>query len=184
MLATRHITGELARSSGRGLRPVAVLAPGVLGQTGIETSELMLGLVRQLHPAAVIVIDALASRRLSRLGCTVQLSDTGISPGAGVGNARPRIDRAIMGVPVVGIGVPTVVDAATLALDLLPGGDDGTETEDERALGKSSRRAARDDGHSREIDLLIERAARLVAMGINCALQPSLTPAEVFSLVS
>ena len=186
VLATRHITGELARSSGlEGLRPVAVLAPGVLGQTGIETSELLLGLVRQLHPAAVIVIDALASRRLSRLGCTVQLSDTGISPGAGVGNARPRIDRANMGVPVIGIGVPTVVDAATLALDLLPGGDDGTETEDERALREIiAPRGEEMMVTPREIDLLIERAARLVAMGVNCALQPGLTFSEMLSLVS
>lgn len=102
-----------------------------------------------------------------------------------MGNARPRIDRAIMGVPVIGIGVPTVVDAATLALDLLPGGDDGTETEDERALREIiAPRGEEMMVTPREIDLLIERAARLVAMGINCALQPSLTPAEVFSLVS
>lgn len=115
VLATRHITGELARSTGLDdLRPVAVLAPGVLGQTGIETGELLYSVTQKLRPAALIVVDALASRRLDRLGCTVQVSDTGISPGSGVGNARPKIDRQTMGVPVVSIGVPTVVDALTL----------------------------------------------------------------------
>ena len=94
VLATRHITGEIARSAGLGdLRGVAVLAPGVLGQTGIETSEIIAGIVEKVHPAAVIVVDALASRRLSRLGCTVQMSDSGIRPGAGVGNARREISK-------------------------------------------------------------------------------------------
>lgn len=86
VLATRHITGELARSTGLdALRPVAVLAPGVLGQTGIETGELIFSVAQKIRPSAVIAIDALASRRLERLGCTMQISDTGISPGAGVG---------------------------------------------------------------------------------------------------
>lgn len=185
VLATRHITGELARSAGlSGLRPVAVLAPGVLGQTGIETSELLQSLAGKLKPAAVIVIDALASRRLSRLGCTVQLSDTGISPGAGVGNVRPRIDRATLGASVIGMGVPTVVDAATLVLDLLSESGE-QEAESENSLRKIlSPRGEEMIVTPREIDLLIERAARLIALGINCALQPSLTIEELLSLTS
>ena len=109
VLATRHISGELARSVGLGdLRPVSVLSPGVLGQTGIETGEILLGIVEKVKPGAVIVIDALASRKLSRLGCTVQMSDTGISPGAGVGNARKEISRDTLGVSVISVGVPIV----------------------------------------------------------------------------
>ena len=120
ILATRHISGEIARSTGLDrLRAVAVMNTGVTGQTGIETGELLLGVIGRIRPSALIVVDALASRRLERLGCTVQISDTGISPGAGVGNHRARIDRDTMGVPVIAIGVPTVVDALTLAFDLL-----------------------------------------------------------------
>ena len=102
ILATRHISGELARSVGLGdLRPVAAVAPGVMGKTGIEVAEILQGMVRQIRPSAIIVIDALASRQLSRLGCTVQLSNTGIRPGSGVGNARQEISRNTIGVPVM-----------------------------------------------------------------------------------
>ena len=91
ILATRHITGELARSTGLDkLRPVAVLSTGVTGQTGIETFEYIESIVKKVRPTAVVVIDALASRRLSRLGCTIQISDTGIAPGAGVQNHRKK----------------------------------------------------------------------------------------------
>jgi spore protease len=94
VLATRHIQGELARSAGLdGLRPVAVMNTGVTGQTGIETGEYILSVVKRIRPNAVVVIDALASRRLERLGTTLQISDAGISPGAGVGNHRTRITR-------------------------------------------------------------------------------------------
>jgi spore protease len=120
VLATRHIQGEIARSTGLDkLRPVAVVNTGVTGQTGIQTGELLQGVIKNIRPSAVIAVDALASRRLERLGCTVQISDTGIAPGAGVGNRRIRIDQDTMGVPVIAVGVPTVVDALTLAFDLL-----------------------------------------------------------------
>ena len=178
VLATRHITGELARSTGLDdLRPVAVLAPGVLGQTGIETGELLYSVTQKLRPAALIVVDALASRRLDRLGCTVQVSDTGISPGSGVGNARPKIDRQTMGVPVVSMGVPTVVDAMTLAADLLGREEAGMEEE-------ISPRGEPMVVTPREIDLLIDRAAKLVSMAINHALQPSFTLEDLGTLVS
>lgn len=182
VLATRHITGEFARSVGlENLRAAAVITPGVLGQTGIETGELLLGIVERLKPAAVIVVDALASRQLSRLGCTVQLSDAGISPGSGVGNARPKIDKTTLGVPVLSMGVPTVVDAATLAADLLS--DDGDE-ENDQIRQKISPRGAQMMVTPREIDLLVERAARLVAMGINRALHPAFSTEDLYSLVS
>ena len=120
VLATRHIGGEIARSTGLDrLRPVAVMQTGVTGQTGIETGEYILSIVRRIRPTAVVAIDALASRRTERLGCTLQISDTGISPGAGVGNHRTKITKETIGVPVIAIGVPTVVDAQTLAADIL-----------------------------------------------------------------
>ena len=156
---------------------MAVLAPGVLGQTGIETGELLYSVTQKLRPAALIVVDALASRRLDRLGCTVQVSDTGISPGSGVGNARPKIDRQTMGVPVVSIGVPTVVDAMTLAADLLGREEAGMEEE-------ISPRGEPMVVTPREIDLLIDRAAKLVSMAINHALQPSFTLEDLGTLVS
>ena len=178
ILATRHITGELARSTGLdSLRPVAVLAPGVLGQTGIETGELLYSVTQKLRPAALIVVDALASRRLNRLGCTVQVSDTGISPGSGVGNARPQINEKTMGVPVISMGVPTVVDAMTLASDLLGREEEGVEEE-------VSPRGEPMVVTPREIDLLIDRAAKLVSMAINHALQPEFSIEDLGALVS
>lgn len=171
ILATRHITGELKRSLGlSGLRSVAVLAPGVLGQTGIETGELIKSVVESIKPSAVIAIDALASRSLSRLGCTIQISDAGISPGSGVGNHRLSLNKETMGIPVIGIGVPTVVDAQTLALELIPEAKLSYQQK-----GLVSPRGEQMIVTPREIDLLIERASRLVGMSLNCALHKGLS---------
>ena len=138
------------------LRPVAAVSTGVLGNTGFESAELLAGLIVELNPAAVIAIDALAARDLSRLGCTVQLSNTGIHPGAGVQNARKGLSQETLGIPVIGIGVPTVVDAATLALDLMQDPSEGWEE-------KISPRGAKMVVTPREIDLLVSRSARLIA---------------------
>lgn len=182
ILATRHISGELAKSIGlEKLRPVAVLSPGVLGQTGIETGELILSLVKRLNPSAVIAIDALASKELRRLGCTVQISNTGISPGSGIGNMRLAIDEATLGVPVIGIGIPTVVDAVTLATDLLNVSD---EERLKKYDNKISPRGEKMIVTPREIDLLIERASKLTGMAINCALHPDFSTEDLLSLVS
>lgn len=171
ILATRHITGELKRSLGlSGLRSVAVLSPGVLGQTGIETGELIKSVVESIKPSAVIAIDALASRSLSRLGCTIQISDAGISPGSGVGNHRLSLNKETMGIPVIGIGVPTVVDAQTLALELIPEAKLSYQQK-----GLVSPRGEQMIVTPREIDLLIERASRLVGMSLNCALHKGLS---------
>ena len=173
IFSTRHIGKELQKTLGfEKLRPVARIAPGVLGQNGIETSEILAGIVRQVSPAAIITVDALASRKLSRLGCTVQICDTGITPGSGVGNARAEISKETMGVPVIAVGVPTVVDAATLAYDL---------TGQEQKLGKSGEKMM---VTPREIDLITERAAKLVATAINTALQPDMNAEEIYTLVS
>jgi spore protease len=172
ILATRHIKGELARLTGLDkLRPVAVVSPGVLGCTGIEAFEIIKALAEELNPAAVIVVDALAARSVSRLGCTLQLSTAGISPGAGVGNARPRIDCSNLGIPVISMGIPTVVDAGTLAADLLDG-------EIENVRDKIEPRGAAMMVTPREIDLIIQRGSRILAMGINLALNPSLNVEE------
>ena len=169
ILATRHITGELARSTGLdSLRPVAVLSTGVTGQTGIETFEYIESIVRKVRPTAVIVIDALASRRISRLGCTVQISDTGISPGAGVQNHRKKINFDTVGIPVIALGVPTVVDAVTLVLDLLDVDDEKTSEDLKTALNPKNRTMV---VTPKEIDLLIDRASRLISLSLNCALQ-------------
>lgn len=173
ILATRHISGELADCAGLGsLRPSAVFSTGVLGQTGVESSEIIKGLVQLLEPCAVIVIDALAARRLSRLGCTVQMSDTGIIPGSGVGNRRNAVNSDTLGVPVISIGVPTVVDALTLANDLSQGNIE--ENDESRNMIITPR----------EIDLVISRAARLVAMSVNKALQPHISTDEMMTLVT
>lgn len=138
VLATRHITGEWARCAGLdNLRPVSVISPGVLGQTGIESAEMIGSIVRSIKPSAVVVIDSLASRSLSRLGCTVQLTDTGISPGAGVQNSRAEISKDTLGVPVIAVGVPTVVDAQTLMLDIL--GHDKINAEEQKKAYSAGR---------------------------------------------
>lgn len=168
VLATRHITGELARSTGLdSLRPVAVLSTGVTGQTGIETFEYIESIVKKVRPNAVVVIDALASRRLSRLGCTLQISDTGISPGAGVQNHRKKISEETVGVPVIALGVPTVVDAVTLVSDLLDIDDEKTASELKNILSPQNRQMV---VTPKEIDLLIDRASRLVSLSVNFAL--------------
>lgn len=169
VLATRHIRGEFARSVGLDdLRSTVVLKPDVLGNTGMESSEIVTGVCRVVKPAAVIAVDALAARSVARLGCTVQLSDTGISPGSGVGNNRKALNREILQLPVIGVGVPTVVDAGTLVRDLTGGQSVSTGTEMMVT--------------PREIDLMIARAARLLAMTIHAALQPTYSPLELLSI--
>ncbi len=171
VLATRHIRGEFARAAGlTDLRPTAVLTPGVLGQTGTESSEIVRGVCREVQPAAVVVVDALAARDVERLGCTLQLCDTGIAPGAGVGNNRRPLNRETLGVPVIGMGVPTVVDALTLVRDYLRA--DVTPPTDQPPMMVTPR----------EIDLVINRAARLIALAINGALQPAYSPAELIGV--
>lgn len=174
VLATRHIGGEFARSVGLDdLRPTAVLTPGVLGQTGTESGEIVRGVCTVVHPVAVVVVDALAARSVARLGCTVQLCDTGIAPGSGVGNNRQPLNAETLGVPVIGMGVPTVVDAATIAREF---SDQGEEAPD------LTPRGAQMMVTPREVDVMIHRAARLVAMAINGALQPDYNPLELIAV--
>ena len=179
LFATRHIPEDFAREIGfPPLRPVAGIVPGVLGRTGIESSEIISGTVKKIRPSAVIVIDALASRSTERLGRTVQISDSGISPGSGVGNHRQSISEKTLGVPVIAVGVPTVVDGRTLAFDILEKAG-VTEEKIKNADIKDTMMVT-----PKEIDALIERAARLIAMSINTALHPDLDEEDILSVVS
>ena len=164
VLVTRHLLRERAFA---GLRSVSVLVPGVLGRTGMEAAETLRGAVRTVRPGAVIAVDALASRSLDRVCTTVQLSDAGIVPGSGVGNRRKALDYAALGVPVIAVGVPTVVDAATLALDILE--EAGAALSDPGALRG---RGADVMVTPRDIDAQVRELARIVGYGIDLALQP------------
>lgn len=179
IFSTRHITGEYAEGLGLGrLGNVAGISAGVLGKTGIEACELLKGIVGQISPCAVITVDALAARRIERLGTTVQMATSGIVPGSGVGNSRHRIDRKTLGVPVISIGVPMVVDGATFVNDILTGSGIEPSREGQRLKCGDITVTPKD------IDIMTQRAARLIAMSINCAFQPELSPKEIFAIVS
>ena len=116
---TRHIIKYLPQYIDENARPVTAISPGVLGTTGIETYEILKGIVDNVKPKLLIVIDALASRSIERISSTIQISDTGIVPGAGVGNTRQEISEKTLGIPVVALGIPTVVESAVLVNDCL-----------------------------------------------------------------
>lgn len=165
VLVTRHLISAMPRHFS-GFRPVAVQRTGVLGTTGVESTESVRGLVAEIQPALVIAVDALASRRAGRVCNTVQLSDTGITPGSGVGNHRAALNRESLGIPVLAIGVPTVVDSATLAADLLE--ESGISTVDEDHLRRSH------DPFmvtSRDIDAQVRDLGKVIGYAINWALQ-------------
>ena len=119
LLVTRHLYAVAPHELKDRIRPVSAIAPGVMGQTGVETGEIIAGLVDKVKPDVVVAIDALASRRTSRVNTTIQIADTGVNPGAGVGNFRQELSRKTLGAPVIAIGVPTVVDAATIVSDTI-----------------------------------------------------------------
>ena len=116
---TRHIIKYLPQYIDENARPVTAISPGVLGTTGIETYEILKGIVDNVKPKLIIVIDALASRSIERISSTIQISDTGIVPGAGVGNTRAEISERTLGIPVIALGIPTVVESAVLVNDCL-----------------------------------------------------------------
>ena len=116
---TRHVIKYLPQYVEEGTREISAISPGVLGTTGIETLEILKGIVDNIHPKLIIVIDALASRSIERISSTIQISDTGIIPGAGVGNTRAEISKKTLGIPVIAVGIPTVVETAVLVNDCL-----------------------------------------------------------------
>ncbi len=165
ILATRHLRQELAENDPdtdflRSLRPVSVLANGVLGQTGIETAELIAALRDRIKPQCILAVDALACSDLHRLGSTVQISDAGISPGSGVKNSRAELSAKTLGVPVIAVGIPTVVDLHTVVRQ--------AGAEPPQALPNLM-------VTPRDIDRLLHHAARLLALSINLALHPQLS---------
>ena len=176
VLITRHLISAMPRQFA-GFRPVAVFRTGVLGTTGVESAEAVRGLVEEVRPALVIAIDALASRREGRVCAAVQLSDTGIIPGSGVGNHRAALNAETLGVPVFAVGVPTVVDAATLAADLLE--ESGAEAVDEEKLRAHGTYLVT----ARDIDQRVRDLAKVIGYGINWALQ-DLEIGEINALLS
>lgn len=170
-LVTRHFSKQHIPELEK-MFPVSAISPGVLGQTGIETSEIIAALSAQLHPSMILVIDALASKSLSRLGKTVQISNTGISPGSGVMNHRQEISTQVLGIPVISLGVPTVVDFKTIA-------EEYTNSKIEHDKHTNNMFVT-----PRGIDLLIEHAAKVIAYSINKAFHPDLSVSDIASLVS
>lgn len=172
IFVTRHLVEQMPEQFGQ-LRPVASLAAEVLGSTGVESGEVVGAVCARLRPACVIAVDALASRSLKRLCRTVQLSDTGITPGSGVGNHRVALDRDSLGVPVLAMGVPTVVEGATLAADLL-----GSEELPDLGEGRDLLVTPKD------IDSQVADLAKILGYGISMALQPGLTVEDLELLLS
>lgn len=195
LIVSRHLKGEFPDLCSDGdFGTLSALRPGVLGQTGIETAELIRSAAKTVSPDAVLVFDALASRRVKRLCATVQISDTGITPGSGVGNHRTPINRTSMGIPVISVGVPTVVDAATLAVDTLQKIQD--------RMGKEGRALAElwaeDEGDGlreamggyennlivtpQDIDALVARTAKLLSEATNLAIHRGLDREQIHAL--
>lgn len=194
ILVTRHIPDEFLPKELPTLRPISAVSPGVMGITGIETAEIVKGTVDRIKPSLIIAIDALASRNINRINTTIQISNTGVSPGGGMGNKRMQINEETMGVPVIAVGVPTVVDAATLINDTLDviiedmanyveSGSDFYKILHE--LGKDNRYPIIKDvlepyqGNMfvtpKEVDAVIERLSNIIANGLNISLHKDIT---------
>lgn len=160
LLVTRHMVRSLPRQF-QGFTPVSAIAPGVLAATGMETLELLQGAVQAVRPAAVIVVDALAARSRDRLCGAIQLGDTGLIPGSGVGNHRKAVNRETLGIPVIALGVPTVIST-----ELLDGGD-----MDPLFLTP------------RDIDGRVRELSRILGYGITLALQDGLSVEDITGLL-
>ncbi len=200
VFVTRHLFEWMPQAVGDGYRVVSAVAPGVLGITGIETGEIIQGIVEHVQPDVVVAVDALASRSLSRVNATVQISDTGIQPGSGVGNKRRALDEPTLGCKVYAIGVPTVVDAATIANDAMelvlrqlrdavPG--NGANAVFDPLSGQDKWHLIRELLEPmennlmvtpKEVDQFIDDTADVLARGLNMALHPSVSENEAAAL--
>ncbi len=192
-LVTRHLKKYTPQDLSGGLRPVSALAPGVLGITGIETAEIIKGVVEKTGPDLIIAIDALAAQVTERIATSIQLADTGIAPGSGIGNQRLGINRQSMGIPVIAIGIPTVVNAAVIAKGALdqflqelaanPAVSQAVKNLNPIVLEQIIKNVLGPYNTNlmvtpKEIDDLIESISRIVAGGISIALHPSVNPEE------
>lgn len=190
LLITRHLQDKECGMMYDGLRGVCALAPGVLGVTGMETAEVIRGIVQHVKPAVVIAIDALAARESSRICTTIQLTDTGILPGSGVGNHRTGLNERTLGVPVIAIGVPMVVYATVIARDALElmmkdvGISEGRmDAVMDELIGKTLHHPLGDMVVTpREVDAMVGKVARIIGDGINQAVQKALSPEELMEL--
>ena len=184
-LVTRHLLRELPDKVDERLNPVCAIAPGVMGATGLETMETVSALVKEIHPRCLIVIDSLAARASSRVGVSIQLSDTGIQPGSGVGNHRRALNERELGVRVIALGMPTVVYAVTIArdaLEILGEGETNPAALDEVTKSLFENEIGEMIVTPREVDDMIDDAAQMLAGGINRALQTALSPEEIAGL--
>lgn len=184
LMVTNHIKTYMQELLDETFGTVCAIVPGVLGTTGIETTDIIKGVCDKINPELVICVDALATRSVNRISTTIQISDTGISPGSGVENKREKIDEKSIGAKVISIGVPTVVDAATIASDsidaILENNDElaqmceGIKRRDiiKKALSGSEKNMM---VTPKDIDLVVRRAAKVVAEGINLALHGNLS---------
>lgn len=193
IMVTRHLKDTLPDELQDSVRPVAAVTPSVMGLTGIESSDIIKGIAEKIKPDLIIAIDALAARKASRINATVQMSDTGVTPGAGVGNTRGALNTETLGIPVIAIGVPTVVDAATLindSLDAILGSmirSSGSGTNFYRSLqelrGEDKYHLITDclDPYTenmfvtpKEVDSVTDTLANIISGGINMALHPDI----------
>jgi GPR endopeptidase len=198
LMVTRHLLQYIPEQVDEGVSPVCAISPGVLGITGIETGEIVRGVVDRLKPDALIAIDALAARSMERVSTTIQIADTGIAPGGGVGNKRMELSEKTLGMPVVAIGVPTVVDAATLTNDAMDMIIDSliNDSPQDSSFYNTLKNIDRDQkydlikealnpfvGHlivtPKEIDDIITRVSKVVANGLNMALHQGITLNDV-----
>jgi spore protease len=185
VFVSRHIHQYAPDAIDARIGNVSAIAPGVLGITGIETGEIVEGVVERMKPTLIICVDSLASQSIERIRTTIQVADTGISPGAGIGNKRKAIDRETLGVPVLAIGVPLVVFASTIAQELIEAALDKTPTDAalkermERLLsGMSDVEGADMIVTPKEIDKVVEDLARIIADALNIALHQHITLEE------
>lgn len=182
VFVTRHIHEYMPESIDERIGVVSAISPGVLGITGVETVEVIEGVVKRVSPALVIAIDSLASRSMERIRTTIQIADSGIAPGAGIGNKRKALDKETLGVPVLAIGVPLVVYASTIAADLLEGAMNKTQMHSEqtqRILNRMSDVEGADMIVTpKEIDKVVGDLARIIADGLNVALHQNMTLEE------
>lgn len=193
LMITRHLKQLVPDKIDEGIRPVCAIAPGVLGLTGIETGEIVKGVVEKIKPNLIVCIDALASRKMDRVNSTIQIGNTGISPGSGVGNRRMEISENVLGIPVIAIGVPTVVDAATMANDTIDMVLDEMikQSKKDSKFYNMLKSLDKDEKQNmieqlldpyvgnlmvtpKEVDLVIDSISKVIANGINIALQPAL----------
>lgn len=183
LMITRHLKRYMPDEIDERVRPVCAIAPGVLGTTGMETEEIVRSLTEEVKPKLVIVIDALCSGNVDRINTTIQITDTGITPGGGVGNKRKTINNDTLGVPVIAIGVPTVVDAATIAvagLDAVSGrGANDDLFEENFVRSVFEKRFGNMIVAPKDVDSVITDISSVIANGINISLHEGITLSDI-----